>query len=111
MKKSAVNLLLGLALVVVVAVSVVVGSQASADGRFVGTDSAATAQIQATNPGYQPWFTPFFHPGSAEAEAGLFAVQAGIGGAILGLVILGLRRRRQAQAAPAIEPPAVEPTP
>lgn len=111
MKKAAVNVLLGLALAAVVAVSFVVGGQASPDGRFAGTDSAAIEQIQAANPGYQPWFTPFFQPASGEVEAGLFALQAGLGAGALGFAIVGLRRRRQAQPAPAIQPPAAEPTP
>ncbi|MGB7963814.1 MAG: energy-coupling factor ABC transporter substrate-binding protein [Propionicimonas sp.] len=111
MRKSAVNVLLGLVLVAVVAVSFVIGGQTSPDGRFAGTDATAVEQIQAANPGYQPWFTPFFQPASGEVEAGLFALQAGIGGTILGFAIVGLRRRRKAQAAPANPPTATEPVP
>lgn len=95
MKKSTTNVLLGVALVVVFAVSFIVGgTHTDPAERFTGTDSAATSQIEAANPDYVPWFAPFFQPESGEIESGLFALQAGIGGAVLGFAIGGLWGRR-----------------
>ena len=103
-----VTVLLVLALVVIFGISFAVGGlQTNPAGEFVGTDSAATAQIQAANPGYQPWFQPFFQPASGEIESGLFALQAAIGGTVLGFAIggiWGLRRGQAAAAAAAAQP-------
>ncbi len=105
-----VTLLLVLALFVILGISFVVGGlHTNPAERFAGTDSAATAQVQATNPGYQPWFTPFFQPQSTEIESGLFALQAAIGGTVLGFAIGALWGRRRAQVT-AGAPPAADPT-
>lgn len=104
MKKTLVTVALVAALFVVFGVSFAIGGlHTNPDARFTGTDSAATAQIQAANPGYQPWFTPFFQPQSGEIESGLFALQAAIGGCVLGFAIGALwgRRRERAHAADA----------
>lgn len=111
MKNSTTNILLGLALVAVVAVSLVVGGlHTGAAEPFVGTDAAATEQIQAANPGYQPWFTSVFAPGSGEVESGLFALQAAIGGSVLGFAVGALWGRRRGRTAEADAPPAAGPT-
>lgn len=91
------------ALVAIFGVSFVVGGlHTDPEERFVGTDSAATAQIEASHPGYEPWFEPFFQPQSGEVESGLFALQAGIGGTVLGFAIGALwgRRRTEPSSAP-----------
>jgi cobalt/nickel transport protein len=96
MKKATVNVMLGVALVAIFAVSFVIGgTRTDPEERFVGTDSAATSQIEQANPDYVPWFSPFFQPESGEVESGLFALQAGIGGAVLGFAIGGLWGRRR----------------
>ncbi|HRA76199.1 MAG TPA: energy-coupling factor ABC transporter substrate-binding protein [Propionicimonas sp.] len=96
-KKTLVTIALVAALFVVFGVSFAVGGlRTNPDQRFAGTDAAATAQIQAANPGYQPWFTPFFQPQSGEIESGLFALQAAIGGCVLGFAIGALWGRRRA---------------
>jgi len=99
-RKTLVTIGLLAALVVIFGISFVVGGMhTNPDRPFSGTDSAATSQIQATNPGYRPWFTPFFQPRSGEIESGLFALQAGIGGAVLGFAVGGYWGRRRAENA------------
>ena len=108
-KKTLVTIALVAALFVVFGVSFAIGGlHTSPDQRFTGTDSAATAQIQAANPGYQPWFTPFFQPQSGEIESGLFALQAAIGGCVLGFAIGALWGRRRATVTAAEVSPAAD---
>lgn len=73
-------------------------SRTGGDERFVGTDTAATTQIEQDNPDYEPWFQPFFAPSSGEIESGLFALQAAVGGIVLGYTVGALRGRRRAEA-------------
>lgn len=107
MRKPATTLLLGIALVVVFAISFVTGGlRTDPEERFAGTDALATAAIQESNPDYQPWFTPLFQPESGEVESGLFALQAAIGGAVLGFAVGGLWGRRRGPGAPDAAPRA-----
>lgn len=100
-KKTLVNVLLIVALFLVFAVSFVVGgNHTNPDERFGGTDGAATSQIEESHPDYVPWFQPFFQPESSEVESGLFALQAGIGGTILGFAIGALWGRRHRGTGP-----------
>lgn len=59
---------------------------------FAGSDSQAESIAQQNNPNYKPWFNSLFSP-SPEVESGLFALQAGIGGLILGVAIGALWQR------------------
>lgn len=85
-------------IVAIVGLALVLDSSRSGDGeRFVGSDTAATAQIERDNPDYEPWFEPFFAPSSGEIESGLFALQAAVGGIVLGYAIGALRGRRRCE--------------
>ena len=81
---------IGLALVVAI-VGVYLGSLALAPtgAEFVGSDAAAGELT-----GGAPWLEPLFRPGSGELESGLFALQAGLGGVLLGFVLGRLTARR-----------------
>ena len=57
---------------------------------FLGSDAAAGELT-----GGVPWLEPLFRPGSPELESGLFALQAGLGGILLGFVLGRLTARRR----------------
>lgn len=78
-KKSS-NIVLWILLVVVLVVSLVVGTK---NGALEGADSLASEAV--TN--YEPWFEPFWEPPSGEIESGIFALQAAIGGIVIGYYI------------------------
>lgn len=79
-KESSSNTVLWVLLIVVVVVSLVIGTR---NGELEGADSLATDSI--TN--YDPWFEPFWEPPSGEIESGIFALQAAIGGIVVGYFI------------------------
>ncbi|MBM6404211.1 energy-coupling factor ABC transporter substrate-binding protein [Phycicoccus sp. CSK15P-2] len=84
---------------VVLAVAVVLGCFLVAGNvGYGGTDGAATDAITATDPGYQPWFEHLWAPESKEIESALFALQAALGGAVIGFVFGTLRERRRRRA-------------
>lgn len=64
---------------------------APAGSTFEGTDAALGGLVAA-----EPWVEPLFSPGDlgTEVESGLFALQAGIGGTVLGYALGRLTRRR-----------------
>jgi cobalt/nickel transport protein len=62
-------------------------------GEFKGTDDLGSAAVSASHPDYQPWFQPLWKPPSGEIESMLFALEAGLGGGLLGYVI-GRRHSR-----------------
>ncbi len=98
-RSTAITLALVAGIVAIVGFALVLDSTRSGDEeRFVGSDTAATTQIEDDNPDYEPWFQPFFAPSSGEIESGLFALQAAVGGIVLGYTIGALRGRRRSEA-------------
>lgn len=80
-------------IVLVLLVALVLGGRASAgeDEPFGGADATATEQLEED--GHEPWFEPIYEPAGGEIESGLFALQAGVGGIVLGYVFGRLRGR------------------
>lgn len=89
--------LLVLVVVVLFVVSSLIGLQAAgdADEPFGGTDAQVTEVLEED--GHEPWFTPLFEP-AGEVESGLFALQAGLGGIVLGFALGRLSGRARSRA-------------
>ena len=102
-RRSLVTALLVLGVVALVAVPLLVDGGRS---EFVGTDNQATAAITEQDPGYRPWFASLLPPLSPSVESGLFALQAALGGGVLGYALGRLRGRRALRDAPDRAPEA-----
>ena len=81
---------LGVLIVVVAAVLVSTGVLG-----WAGADDRARLAVQSVRPGYQPWFHALWKPGTKRVESLLFALQAAIGLAAIGLYVRHVRRRRR----------------
>ncbi|VVB57270.1 Cobalt transport protein CbiN [uncultured archaeon] len=83
--------LLALAVVVAIfAIPFVVNGSA----KFGGADMAGSAAIEQQQPGYQRWVVPLWTP-PPETESMLFALQAAIGGSIIGYFVGHERARME----------------
>lgn len=100
-RSTLINWLLAAAVVVIAIIPLVfIGSETE----FGGADGLAVEQIEADNPGYEPWFTPLFEPESETAST-LFALQAALGAGFLGYLFGVLNTRRKLRPAPAAPAP------
>lgn len=77
---------------------------------FEGSDDQGSNTILKVDPTYKVWFRPLFEPSSGEVESGLFALQSGLGGVVLGIAIGRLwARRRSSSPAAALSASPVRP--
>jgi cobalt/nickel transport protein len=67
---------------------------ANPDAEFGGADDAAEGDIAEMDGDYEPWFSPPWEP-AGETESMLFALQAAIGGIVIGYFLGGERQRRR----------------
>ncbi|WBP92748.1 energy-coupling factor ABC transporter substrate-binding protein [Mycolicibacterium neoaurum] len=76
-----------LALAVAIAAGSLLYGARTEGAEFGGADGQAEEVITRIHSDYQPWFSPLVGELPGEVESGLFALQAGIGGIILGCAI------------------------
>jgi len=77
-----------------VAVAAVVLLLGVAGSGAVGTDQQAAAAVSDSAPDYDRWVAPAWTPPAPWGEAILFALQAGVGGAVLAHYLGRLRTDR-----------------
>jgi cobalt/nickel transport protein len=92
-RRHAVTVLLVLGVVALVAAPLVLGL-GRGEEPFAGADGRAVTRAEENAPAYEAWFTSPFTP-SGQVESGLFAVQAGLGGLVLGYALGALRHRNR----------------
>lgn len=82
------------AVAVGVGVAALVLCLAVVGGGAVGTDQQAAASVSEVAPDYDRWATPAWAPPAPWGERLLFALQAGVGGAVLTYYLGHLRTDR-----------------
>lgn len=83
-------------ILIVLAILLVILPLVFVQGEYGGSDDAASEQIEALNPEYEPWFESLWEPPSGEVESLLFGLQSAIGaGAIC--YILGMWKGTQSK--------------
>lgn len=101
-----------LSLAVAVAVgSLLYGYARDSEAEFGGADGQAEEVITEINEEYEPWFSPLVGELPGEVESGLFALQAGLGGIVLGGAVgwyAGRNRGRKEAPAPTASGGAAE---
>lgn len=90
--------------------SLVYGAGAGAE--FEGADGKAEGTISQVSPDYEPWFEPLLPELPGEVESGVFALQAGIGGGIVGygLGVLRTRSRQRRESVTGVAIPSAAAT-
>lgn len=74
-------------ILIILAILIVVLPLVFVKGEYGGSDDAASEQIEALNPDYEPWFESLWEPPSGEVESLLFGLQAAIGAGAIGYII------------------------
>lgn len=88
------NWLLIVGVVILAILGLVIGNMLVPGSEFGGADGQAEEVITAIDPDVEPWFAPLWEPPGGETESLLFALQAALGGGIVGYVI-GLKRGKK----------------
>lgn len=71
-------------ILLVIALAICIIPLAIVKGEYGGSDDKAASVISDIKPEYEPWFKSIYEPPSGEIESLLFALQAAIGGGIIG---------------------------
>lgn len=74
-------------LLIVLAILIIVIPLVFVQGEYGGADGMASEEIEALNPGYEPWFESLWEPPSGEIESLLFGLQAAIGAGAIGYIL------------------------
>ena len=93
-KSTGKNIWVTVVLIALVVVLAVIPLALNPTSEFGGADGAAEGAITEVRPDYQPWFQPIWAPPGGETESMLFALQATLGGLVIGY-FFGVKRAEQ----------------
>lgn len=91
--------LLIIGVVLLAVLGLIVGNILVPGSEFGGADGQAEEVITSIDPDVEPWISPLWEPPGGETESLLFALQAALGGGIVGYV-LGLKRAQSKRQNP-----------